>query len=72
MNKIINILLLGMVGVLGGIFMISVWLIGIIFLLVNEIILSRKFRTRLHKLNEIVVSEFKEILKVFHGLNKVN
>ena len=72
MNKIINILLLGMVGVLGGIFIISVWLIGIIFLLANEIILSRKFRTKLHKLNEIIVSEFKEILNVFHGLNKVN
>ena len=72
MNKIINILLLGMIGVLGGIFMILVWIIGMIFLLSNEIILSKNFKARFHKLNKIVIGEFKEIIKLFYGLNKVN
>lgn len=71
MNKIINILLLGLVGVLGGLFALLIWMIGFILLIFNEIVGTKNFRTKLHKLNVIVKEEFGDIFNVFHKLDKV-
>ena len=71
MSKLVNILLLVVVGILGGLFVGSIWLIGIIYLLVNEIPGAKKFRIRLHKLNDMIKVEFMEILSMFTKLSKV-
>ena len=70
MNKIINILLIGVVGILGSVFMISIYLLGIIFLIFNEIPGSKNFRNRLHKLNGIIKEEFVDIFHLFNKLGK--
>ncbi len=71
MNRIINILLLGLVGVLGGLMTGLIWMLGMIFLVFNEIPGSKRFRTKLQKLNSIVKEEFVEIFNVFQELGKV-
>lgn len=71
MNKIINIILLGVIGLIGGLFLSIVWLVGIVFILVNEIIGTRKFMMKFNKLNNIIAEEFKDILNVFKSLDRV-
>ena len=71
MNKIINIILLGVIGLIGGLFLSIVWLVGIVFILVNEIIGNRKFMMKFNKLNNIIAEEFKDILNVFKSLDRV-
>ena len=71
MSKLVNILLLGVVGILGGLFAVMIWAIGFIYLLVNEIPGAKNFRTKLHKLNIIVKEEFVEIFGIFKKMSKV-
>lgn len=71
MSKLINMLLLGIVGILGGLFAGSIWLIGIVYLLINEIPGAKNFRMRLHKLNGIIKEEFIEVFNMFTKLSKV-
>lgn len=70
MNKLINVLLMGIVGILGSVFVISIYLLGVIFLIFNEIPGAKNFRVRLHKLNGIIKEEFIDIFNVFKKLGR--
>lgn len=68
MNKIINILLFGSIGVALGLFLAFMWLIGIIFILINEVVGTKQFKAKFNKLNKIVNDEFQDIFKCFKDL----
>ena len=63
MNKILSILMLIMIGGAMSIALIIAWLIGMLCLLINEIIGTKKFAVKFHKLNIIIAEEFKDIIK---------
>ena len=69
MNKIINILLMGVIGILTMLYMVVIWMLGMIFLVFNEIPGSRRFRDKLHKLNTIIKEEF-SVFDIFKKLGK--
>ncbi len=65
MSKIIGILMLVVIGgtqlIVAGI----AWVLSMIYLLATEIIGTKKFVKKFHKLNKIVTDEFLDIIKVF-------
>ena len=63
MNKILSILMLITIGGAMSIALIIAWLMGILYLLINEIIGTKKFAVKFRKLNIIIAEEFKDIIK---------
>lgn len=63
MNKILSILMLITIGGAMSIALIIAWLIGMLYLLINEIIGTKKFVVKFRKLNTIIAEEFKDIIK---------
>ena len=68
MNKILSILMLIMIGGAMSIALIIAWLIGMLYLLINEIIGTKKFVVKFRKLNTIIAEEFKDIIKGIKSL----
>ena len=68
MNKILSILMLITIGVAMSISLIIAWLIGILYLLINEIIGTKKFAMKFRKLNTIIAEEFKDIIEGIKSL----
>lgn len=63
MNKILSILMLITIGYAMSIALIVAWLIGVLYLLINEIIGTKKFAVKFRKLNTIIAEEFKDIIR---------
>lgn len=63
MNKILSILMLITIGGAMSIALIIAWLMGMLYLLINEIIGTKKFVVKFRKLNIIIAKEFKDIIK---------
>ena len=63
MNKILSILMLITIGGAMSIALIIAWLMGMLCLLINEIIGTKKFAVKFRKLNKIIAEEFKDIIK---------
>ena len=63
MNKILSILMLITIGGAMSIALIIAWLMGMLYLLINEIIGTKKFAVKVRKLNTIIAEEFKDIIK---------
>ena len=63
MNKILSILMLIMIGGAMSIALIIAWLMSMLYLLINEIIGTKKFVVKFRKLNIIIAKEFKDIIK---------
>ena len=63
MNKILSILMLITIGGAMSIALIIAWLMGMLCLLINEIIGTKKFVVKFRKLNIIIAKEFKDIIK---------
>lgn len=63
MNKILSILMLITIGGAMSIALIIAWLMGMLYLLINEIIGTKKFVVKFRKLNTIIAEEFKDIIK---------
>ena len=63
MNKILSILMLITIGGAMSIALIIAWLMGMLYLLINEIIGTKKFVVKFRKLNKIIAEEFKDIIK---------
>ena len=63
MNKILSILMLITIGGAMSIALIIAWLIGMLYLLINEIIGTKNFAVKFRKLNTIIAEEFKDIIK---------
>ena len=63
MNKILSILMLIMIGGAMSQALIIEWLMGVSYLLINEIIGTKKFAVKFRKLNTIIAEEFKDIIK---------
>ena len=63
MNKILSILMLITIGGAMSIALIIAWLMSMLYLLINEIIGTKKFVVKFRKLNIIIAKEFKDIIK---------
>ena len=68
MNKIFGGLCLIAIGLLYGGVLVIIYLIGLLYLLLNEIIGTKKFMNKFKKLNGIVITEIKDIIKTFRTL----
>lgn len=68
MNKILSILMLITIGGAMSISLIIAWLMGMIYLLINEIIGTKKFAMKFRKLNMIIAEEFKDIIRGIKSL----
>ena len=71
MNKIFGGLCVITIGLLYGGVLVTIYLIGLLYLLLNEIIGTKKFMNKFKKLNSIVVTEFKDIIKTFRTLFEI-
>ena len=71
MNKIFGGLCLIAIGLLYGGVLVIIYLIGLLYLLLNEIIFTKKFMNKFEKLNGIVITEFKDIIKTFRTLFEI-
>lgn len=65
MTKLFGIICLGGIGILYGSVLILIWLLSVIYLIITEIIGTKKFNGRFNKLNTMVIKEFKETVKTF-------
>ena len=71
MNKIFGGLCVMVIGLLYGGVLVIIYLIGLLYLLLNEIIFTKKFINKFEKLNSIVITEFKDIIKTFRTLFEI-
>lgn len=71
MNKIFGGLCVMVIGLLYGGVLVTIYLIGLLYLLLNEIIGTKKFMNKFKKLNSIVITEFKDIVKTFRTLFEI-
>ena len=71
MNKIFGGLCVMVIGLLYGGVLVTIYLIGLLYLLLNEIIGTKKFMNKFKKLNSIVITEFKDIIKSFRTLFEI-
>ena len=71
MNKIFGGLFLIAIGLLYGGVLVIIYLIGLLYLLLNEIIGTKKFMNKFKKLNGIVITEIKDIVKTFRTLFEI-
>lgn len=71
MNKIFGGLCVMVIGLLYGGVLVTIYLIGLLYLLLNEIIGTKKFMNKFKKLNGIVITEFKDIVKTFRTLFEI-
>ena len=71
MNKIFGGLCVMVIGLLYGGVLVIIYLIGLLYLLLNEIIGTKKFMNKFKKLNGIVVTEIKDIVKTFRTLFEI-
>mgnify|MGYP003296047334 CR=1 FL=1 len=68
MNKIFGIMLLAIVGIAElGVSIIG-WTMGMIYLLLNYVIGTKKFNAKFRKLNEMIIEEFQDVIKAFKEL----
>ncbi len=68
MTKIFGIIALGGIGLLYGTVLGLMYLLSLIYLVVTEIIGTRKFNSRFKKLNQLIFDEFKETIKSFKSI----
>ena len=59
------------IGLLYGGVLVIIYLIGLLYLLLNEIIGTKKFMNKFKKLNGIVITEIKDIVKTFRTLFEI-
>ena len=71
MNKIFGGLCVMVIGLLYGGVLVIIYLIGLLYLLLNEIIGTKKFMNKFKKLNSIVITEIKDIIKTFRTLFEI-
>ena len=71
MNKIFGGLCVMVIGLLYGGVLVTIYLIGLLYLLLNEIIGTKKFMNKFRKLNGIVITEIKDIIKTFGTLFEI-
>ena len=71
MNKIFGGLCLIAIGLLYGGVLVIIYLIGLLYLLLSEIIGTKKFMNKFRKLNSIVITEIKDIVKTFRTLFEI-
>ena len=71
MNKIFGGLCVMVIGLLYGGVLVIIYLIGLLYLFLNEIIGTKKFMNKFKKLNGIVITEIKDIIKTFRTLFEI-
>ena len=71
MNKIFGGLCVMVIGLLYGGVLVIIYLIGLLYLLLNEIIGTKKFMNKFKKLNGIGITEIKDIVKTFRTLFEI-
>lgn len=68
MTKIFGIICLGGIGILYGSVLTLMWLLSMMYLVITEIIGTKKFNGRFKKLNKLVIDEYKETVKTFKSI----
>ena len=68
MCKIMQIICFGGIGIMYGIVLIVSWLISMCYLLLTEIIGTRKFKRKFIGINDIIANEFKNTFKTFKSI----
>ena len=68
MTKIFGIIALGGIGLLYGTVLGLMYLLSLIYLVVTEIIGTRKFNSRFKKLNQLIFDEFNKTIKSFKSI----
>ena len=71
MNKIFGGLCVMVIGLLYGGVLVIIYLIGLLYLLLNEIIGTKKFMNKFKKLNGTVITEIKDIVETFRTLFEI-
>ena len=71
MNKIFGGLCVMVIGLLYGGVLVIIYIIGLLYLLLNEIIGTKKFMNKFKKLNGIIITEIKDIVKTFRTLFEI-
>ena len=68
MIKFFGIICLGMVGILYSIMLIMTYLLGVLYLIVSELIGTKRFMYKIKQLNKVIYDEFKNTFKTFASL----
>lgn len=68
MTKIFGIICLGGVGLLYGTVLSMMYVLSLGYLVITEIIGTKKFNGRFKKLNQLIFGEFKETIKTFKSI----
>lgn len=68
MNKILSIFMLIIIGVVMSLTLMIAWLLGMLYLIINEIIGTKRFTTKFNKLNKIIAEEFHDIILGIKGI----
>lgn len=68
MYKLFGIICLGGIGILYSGALGLMYLLGMTYLLIAEIIGTKKFNIKFKRLNKIIIDEFKDTLKAFKSL----
>lgn len=71
MNKIIGLICLGGIGLMYGLVLTLAWLMSIIYLLISEIIGTKKFIRKFKNLNKMMIEEFQETIKSFKNIFEI-
>lgn len=71
MNKIFGTISLILIGLLYGGVILIIYGISLIYLLLNEIIGTKKFMKKFRELNNIAFTEVKDIFKAFKNLFEI-
>lgn len=68
MTKIFGIICLGGIGILYGTVLAVMYLLSLIYLVITEVLGTKKFMGKFKKLNNIVITEFKETVSTFKSI----
>ncbi len=68
MTKVFGIICLGGIGILYGTVLAAMYLLSMMYLIITEVIGTKKFMTRFKKLNNIIITEFKETVTTFKSI----
>ena len=68
MAKIFGIICMVLIGLLYGSVLLLIYLLGMCYLVITEIIFTKKFNAKFNYLNTIMIDEFKDAVRSFKSV----
>jgi hypothetical protein len=68
MAKLFGIMCMGLIGLLYGSVLLLIYLLGMCYLVITEILFTKKFNNKFKYLNTIMIDEFKDAVKSFKSV----